>query len=248
MAEKKSEHIMLPDEVITNKIYLIRGEKVMLDRDLAELFNVKTIRLREQVKRNIEKFPVHFMFRLTNEEVEIMVSQNAIPSKQHLGGSLPYVFTEHGVLQLANVLKSGRATQVSIKIIEVFVKMREMLTDTLMLKLDVETIKKKLKNQDKNIELVFSYLDELMEKQENPPPRKQIGYKLPKKERKINNQLYEENSTIKTADYQGDFQYENGVLQFIAQPSASCNPYSNTPIATETTADRASATLIMKIK
>jgi len=157
MAEEKNGHIMLPDEVITNKIYLIRGEKVMLDRDLAELFNVKPIRLREQVKRNIEKFPVHFMFRLTNEEVEIMVSQNAIPSRQHLGGSLPYVFTEHGVLQLANVLKSGRATQVSIKIIEVFVKMREMLTDTLMLKLDIETIKKKLKNQDKNIELIFSY-------------------------------------------------------------------------------------------
>lgn len=75
----------------------------MLDRDLAELFEVKSIRLREQVKRNAEKFPVHFMFQLTNEEVEVMVSQNAIPSRQHLGGSLPYVFTEHGVLQLANV-------------------------------------------------------------------------------------------------------------------------------------------------
>jgi hypothetical protein len=75
----------------------------MLDRDLAELFDVKAIRLREQVRRNTEKFPVHFMFQLTLEEVEIMVSQNAIPSKQHLGGYLPLVFTEHGVLQLANV-------------------------------------------------------------------------------------------------------------------------------------------------
>ena len=181
MTEEKSKHIMLPDEVITNKIYLIRGEKVMLDRDLAKLFDVKATRLREQLKRNIEKFPVHFMFQLTNEEAKIMVSQNAIPSKQHLGGSFPYVFTEHGVLQLANVLKSGRATQISIKIIEVFVKMREMLTNTLTLKLDIETIKKKLENHDKNIELVFSYLDELMEKQENPQPRTQIGYKLPKK-------------------------------------------------------------------
>ncbi len=81
MTAEKSKAIMLPDEVITNKIYLIRGEKVMLDRDLAELFDVKAIRLREQLKRNIEKFPVHFMFQLTNEEVEIMVSQNAIPSK-----------------------------------------------------------------------------------------------------------------------------------------------------------------------
>jgi hypothetical protein len=93
MAVNESE-ISIPDELITNKIYLIRGDKVMLDRDLAELFNVKPIRLREQVKRNMEKFPSHFMFQLSEEEVEIMVSQNAIPSKQHLGGSLPYVFSE----------------------------------------------------------------------------------------------------------------------------------------------------------
>ncbi len=175
--EKKDKSIILPDEVITSKIYFIRGEKVMLDRDLAELFEVKSIRLREQVKRNAEKFPEHFMFQLTNEEVEAMVSQNAIPSRQHLGGSLPYVFTEHGVLQLANVLRSGRATQMSIKIIEIFVKMRQMLTDNLSLRLDIEQIKKKLVSQDKNIELVFNYLDELMEKQENPEPRRQIGYK-----------------------------------------------------------------------
>lgn len=149
----------------------------MLDRDLAELFDVKAIRLREQVKRNMDKFPSHFMFQLTNNEVEILVSQNAIPSKQHLGGYLPYVFTEHGVLQLANILKSGRATQMSIKIIEVFVKMRQMLTDTLILKLDIEEIKKRLVNQDKNIELVFNYLDELMEKQEKPEERRQIGFK-----------------------------------------------------------------------
>jgi hypothetical protein len=168
---------LLPDEVILSKIFFIRGEKVMLDRDLASLFDVKVIRLREQLKRNIEKFPSHFMFQVTNEEADNMVSQNAIPSRQHLGGSLPYVFTEHGVLQLANVLKSNRATQVSIKIIEVFVKMREMLGDTLKLQLDIEFIKKKLENQDRNIELVFSYLNELIEKEEYPGPRKQIGFK-----------------------------------------------------------------------
>ena len=172
---------MLPDELISSKIFLIRGKKVMLDRDLAVLFDVKSIRLREQVKRNIEKFPPHFIFQLTNEEVEIMVSQNAIPSKQHLGGSLPYVFSEHGILQLANVLKSNRATQVSIKIIEVFVRMREVLSDTLKLKLDIEIIKKKLENQDKNIELVFNYLNQLIEDHENPVPRKQIGFKQTRK-------------------------------------------------------------------
>ncbi len=178
MTNKHTDNkLMIPEEVIMNKIYLIREQKVMLDRDLAELYDVKAIRLREQVKRNSEKFPDHFMFQLTKGEVEVMVSQNAIPSKKHLGGALPYVFTEHGVLQLSNVLKSERATQISIKIIEVFVKMRQLLTDNLSVKLEIEEIKKKLQNHDKNIELVFSYLDELIEKQENPQPRKKIGYK-----------------------------------------------------------------------
>ncbi len=172
-----SEKSIIPNEVITNKIYLIRGQKVMLDRDLAELYDVKNIRLREQVKRNINKFPEHFMFRLTETETDFMVSQNAIPSKKHLGGSLPYVFTEHGILQLANVLTGDRATQMSIRIIEVFVQMREALTDNLSLKLDIEEIKKKLSNHSKNIELVFNYLDELIEKKENEKPRNKIGYK-----------------------------------------------------------------------
>ena len=103
---KKEGLVVVPDEVVMNKIYNIRNHKVMLDRDLAELYGVKSIRLREQVKRNITKFHEHFMFQLTEIEVEIMVSQNAIPSKSHLGGTLPFVFTEHGVLMLANVLKS----------------------------------------------------------------------------------------------------------------------------------------------
>lgn len=99
----------------------------MLDRDLAKLYGVKSTRLREQVKRNLLKFPSNFMFQLTKQEAEVMVSQNAIPSKMHLGGTLPYAFTEHGVLMLANVLKSEKAIQVSIKIIELFVKLREMV-------------------------------------------------------------------------------------------------------------------------
>ena len=168
---------IIPTEIITSKIFLIRGQKVMLDRDLAELYDVKNIRLREQVKRNLKKFPEHFMFRLTESETNFMVSQNAIPSKKHLGGSLPYVFTEHGILQLSNVLTGYRAIQISIQIIEVFVKMREILTDNLSIKLEIEEIKKKLTNHSKNIELVFNYLDELIEKKDNEKPRKQIGYK-----------------------------------------------------------------------
>ena len=102
----------------------------MLDRDLAELYGVKSIRLREQVKRNQERFPENFMFQLTEKEVEKMVSQNAIPSKQHLGGYLPYAFTEHGVLMLANVLKSNQAITMSIRIIEIFVKLRKYCYQT----------------------------------------------------------------------------------------------------------------------
>jgi hypothetical protein len=168
---------IIPNEIISNKIYLIRNQKVMLDKDLAELFQVVPIKLRQQVSRNIEKFPEHFMFRLNEIEVEMLIAEEIILSKQSLGGSMPYVFTEHGVLQLANVLKSDRATQMSIKIIEIFVEMRNFLTGTLNLALEVELIKKKLTNQDKNIELVFSYLDELVEKPENKIERTKIGYK-----------------------------------------------------------------------
>ena len=169
--------VLVPDERIMDKIYLIRDQKVMLDRDLALLFSIKARRLREQIKRNPDKFPPHFMFQLNESEVEIMVSQNATPSKKSLGGSLPYVFSEYGVLQLANVLNNKIAVQMSIKIIEIFVRLKQTLTDTLSLKLEIENIKKKVQNQDKNIELVFSYLDELIARQENTPPRRRIGYK-----------------------------------------------------------------------
>ena len=176
MTENES-NLIIPDELISQKIYIIRNCKVMLDRDLAELFDVRATRLREQVKRNRDKFPSHFMFQLSDSEVEIMVSHNAIPSRQHLGGSLPFVFTEHGVLQLANVLKSKRATQVSIRIIEIFVKMREILASTLNIQIDIEMIKNKLDSQDQNIELLFNYLHDLMEKHDNPELRNPIGFK-----------------------------------------------------------------------
>ena len=111
--------VAVPDELVMNKIYFIREQKVMLDEDLTILYDVKAIRLREQVKRNYLRFPENFMFQLTEEEVETMVSQNAIPSKQILGGYFPYAFTEHGVLMLSNVLKNEQAIKMSIRIIEI---------------------------------------------------------------------------------------------------------------------------------
>ncbi len=179
MSKKTTNELLLADEVLINKIYLIKGQKVMLDRDLAELFGTVPIRLREQVKRNIDRFPKNFMFQLTEKETAIMVSQNAIPSKQHLGGSLPLVFTEHGVLMLANVLKNKTAVQVSIRIIEVFVKLREMLLTHKDILLKLEEMEKKIGKQDTKIKLVFDYLNQFIKQQEKP--RKMIGFRNDKK-------------------------------------------------------------------
>ena len=171
----KLKSIVVPDEAVMNKIWQVRGHKVMLDRDLAELYGVKAIRLREQVKRNVERFPENFMMQLTQQEVEDMVSQNAIPSRQVLGGSLPYAFTEHGVLMLSNVLKSERAIQMSIRIIEIFVKLRETLLLYKDVALLVEQVEKRLGKQDEKIELLFAYLSKFIEKEDTP--RTEIGFK-----------------------------------------------------------------------
>ena len=170
--------ILLSEELISNKIYFIRNQKVMLDRDLATLYGIETKRLKEQVKRNISRFPEDFMFELTKSEFENWRSQFATSNSDKMGlRYLPMAFTEHGVLMLSSVLKSDKAIQVNIQIMRIFTKVRQMLLDTTELKIDILQIKKKLENHDKNIELVFSYLDELTEKKENEPKRPTIGYK-----------------------------------------------------------------------
>ncbi len=165
----------LNDDQVIGKIHVIRDQRIMLDRDLAELYGVKARRLREQVKRNIGNFPDHFIFQLNIDEALMMVSQFATPSKKSLGGSLPYAFTEHGILMLANVLKSQLAVQVSIRIIEILVKQRQLLATNAGMQLEIEEIKKKLHNHGQNIELVFQYLDELMEQKETQT-RNPIGF------------------------------------------------------------------------
>ena len=173
---KGGKELIILDELVMDKIYLIRGQKVMLDRDLAELYDIKPIRLREQVKRNISRFPEKFMFQLNEKEVNTMVSHFAIPSRKHLGGFRPYAFTEHGVLMLANVLRSERAIQVSIRIIEIFVKIREMLSANKDILLQLEKMEKKLTGHDDDIALIFEYLKKLL----NPPqtPRNKVGFRI----------------------------------------------------------------------
>ena len=166
-------------EVIQNKIFEIRGNKVMLDFDLALLYNVETRILKQAVRRNISRFPEDFMFELSKLEYDSSRSQFVTMNKGR-GSNLKYlpsVFTEHGVLMLSSVLNSDKAIQTNIQIMRIFTKVRQMLLDTTDLKIDILQIQKKLENHDKNIELVFSYLDELTDKKENEKPRTKIGYK-----------------------------------------------------------------------
>lgn len=181
--EKKETALIIPDEIVMNKIYVIRGQKVMLDRDLATLYGVETKQLKRQVNRNIERFPKDFMFEMTKEEFENWRSQFGTSNSSDKMGLryAPYVFTEHGVLMLSSVLNSPKAIQINIQIMRVFTRIRQALTDNTELRLAIEKLEKKTDNNTKNIEVVFQYVDELMEKNENPKPRKQIGYKLPKK-------------------------------------------------------------------
>ena len=176
-----NENIIVPDEIISGKIYFIRQQKVMLDYDLAELYVVETKQLKRQVRRNIERFPEDFMFELTQQEYEILRSQFGTSS---WGGTryAPMAFTEQGVAMLSSVLNSPTSIKVNIQIIRVFTKIRQILTDTLSIKLEIEEIKKKLSNNTKNIELVFNYLDELIDKKDNSESRKEIGFKQKEKE------------------------------------------------------------------
>ena len=162
---------LIPQEKIESKIYLIRGKKVMFDKDLAELYVVKPIALRQQVKRNKERFPEDFMFQLTKEEAENLVSQNVIPSKQSMGGYLPYAFTEQGVAMLSSVLRSKQAVQVNIQIMRTFTKLREMIESNKDLRRKIEEIEKKY---DKQFQIVFEAIKQLVEPVERP--KRKIGF------------------------------------------------------------------------
>ena len=177
--------LLIPQEQIINKIIILREDKVILDIHLAEIYGVETRTLKQAVRRNLDLFPDDFLFVLNQKEIEAVVSQNVIPSKQHLGGSAPFAFTETGVAMLSSVLRSKRAREMNIAIMRAFIALRKMLLNNTELKLEIEYIKKKVDNHDKNIELVFQYLDELLEKKETPlATRNSIGYKIKTKEEK----------------------------------------------------------------
>lgn len=166
----------IPDEVIVNKIYLYRGQKVMIDRDLAELYDVETRVLKLAVRRNIERFPDDFMFEMNEQEFQNWRSQIVISNSDKMGlRHAPFCFTEQGVTMLSCVLNSKRAIEVNIRIIRIFAKMREMLMTNKDILLKLEQMERKIIQHDEEIQLIFSYLKQLL----NSPkkPRNPIGFK-----------------------------------------------------------------------
>ena len=167
--------VALADEVIMNKIYFIRGQKVMLDEELAELYEVPTKRLNEQVKRNLGRFPGDFMFRLSAVEFSDLKSQNATSS---WGGrrTTPFAFTEHGVLMLSSILSSERAVSVNIQIMRIYTRMREMILTHKDILLQLEKIEKIVIGHDDDIRLIFDYVKQLIQAPV-PVTRPRIGFR-----------------------------------------------------------------------
>ena len=171
---KTINQIEIADEEIVSKIYFVRYKKIMLDKDLAALYNVTTGNLNKAVKRNRKRFPEDFMFQLTEAEFKNLIFQSGTSS---WGGTrkMPYGFTEQGVAMLSGVLNSDRAIEVNIRIIRIFTKLREILFTHKDILLKLEQLEKKVTAHDENIQMIFSALKQLL----NPPktPRKRIGFK-----------------------------------------------------------------------
>jgi hypothetical protein len=169
----KREDNIVPIEHVESRILLVRGRKVMLDRDLAELYGVTTTRLNEQVQRNLHRFPPDFMFQLTKDEMIYLSSQIAI-SKRGRGGRryAPYVFTEHGAVMLASVLNSPIAVEVSVLVVRAFVRMRQALAQHAELRKKIDELEKKY---DRQFRAVFEAIRELMTPAS--PDQRSIGFR-----------------------------------------------------------------------
>ena len=176
-----NEQIAIPEEVILSKIYEIRGEKVMIDKDLADLYGVETKYLKRQVRRNMMRFPEDFMFQLNDKEFKEWRRQFVASNSSDKMGLryAPFAFTEQGVAQLSTVLNSERAIAVNIQIIRLFTKMRKMLLTHKDLLLKLNELETKISNHDKSIRQIFAYLKQFVEQQQKPLPP--IGFKQKKK-------------------------------------------------------------------
>ena len=165
----------MPNKMIERRIYIIRGQRIMLDNDLADLYEVITGNLNLAVYRNIERFPNDFMFRLTSTEYQSLILQIAI-SKRGGRRHLPYAFTEQGVAMLSSVLNSKRAIAVNIAIMRAFVKLRQLMTGNKPLAKEIEKLETEQKRQHIDISLIFYVIEKLFKKEEKPKAK--IGFRI----------------------------------------------------------------------
>ena len=183
---KSNTSITIPDEIVMSKIYLIRSQKVMLDRDLADLYGVETKRLKEAVRRNIERFPEDFMFELSKSEFSNWRTQFATSNSEKMGLRIPpFAFTEYGVLMLASVLNSKRAIQINIRIVRVFSKLKKMMQNHQELISRIEQIENEISGHDEKLLLIFEYLKQLEQSKQEEVEfknRKPVGFKQRKQE------------------------------------------------------------------
>ena len=173
---KSTKSLAIPDELVMSKIYIIRGQKVMLDRDLADMYGVETKVFKQAIRRNLNRFPADFMFEMTRNELENWRSQFVTSNSDKIGlRYAPFCFTEQGVAMLSSILNSETAIRVNIQIIRVFTKMRQLVLDHKDILLQLEKIERKLSSHDQDIVLIFGYLKQLL----NPPqtPRNKIGFR-----------------------------------------------------------------------
>ncbi len=171
---------IIPAETIAAKIYLVRGIKVILDRDLAELYGVETRSLIQAVKRNIDRFPSDFMFQFTQDEFNSLRSQIVISKGKGGRRYLPFVFTEQGVAMLSSVLRSKRAIEVNIAIMRAFVKLREMLATHKELAQKLVELERRLEDHDEHIQTIFDAIRQLMMPSDKKD-KKKIGFTIKEK-------------------------------------------------------------------
>lgn len=174
MGSKKKNGSLIPQGVIEQRIFVIRGQKVMVDRDLSELYDVETKYLNRQVRRNSGRFPERFMFQLTlGEKNELVTNCHRFETLKH-STSLPSAFTEHGVAMLASILKSERAVKISIHIIDAFIRLREFITTHKELTHKLKELEQKIGKHDKEIKAIVEVIHQLIAKPDKP--KRKMGF------------------------------------------------------------------------
>lgn len=179
----KDNKPVLQEAIIASRIITLRNEKVILDVHLAELYEVETRALKQSVRRNIDRFPSDFMYELTDIEIDYLVSQNVIPSKGHLGGAIPFAFTENGVAMLSSILKSKKAIGINISIIRTFTILRKMMYSHKEILAEMEMVRGRLSDHDNKFLIIFEYLKQFEQSKQQElqqANRKRIGFKTDK--------------------------------------------------------------------